>query len=56
MSHACGMPLEDVNFLNCSNTSMDHVIDNAKFKVTQFTGSSTVAEHIAKKTHGRVRI
>lgn len=56
MSHACGMPLEDVNFLNCSNPSMEHVIDHAKFKVIQFTGSSAVAEHLAKKTHGKVRI
>lgn len=43
MSQACGMPLEDVNLLNCSNQSMEHVIDKAKFKVIQFTGSSAVA-------------
>ena len=55
-SQACGMPLEDVNFINCSNESMDYVIDKADFKLIQFTGSSTVAESIAKKTHGRVRI
>lgn len=52
----CGMPAEDVNFLNCSNHGMEHVIDKAGFKVIQFTGSSKVAEHLAKKTHGRVRI
>ena len=52
----CGMPAEDINFLNCSNHGMEHVIDKANFRVIQFTGSSKVAEHIAKKTHGKVRI
>lgn len=35
---------------------MEYIIDNADFKVTQFTGSSKVAEHLANKTNGRVRI
>ena len=35
---------------------MEYVIDKADFKVTQFTGSSRVAEHIAKKTNGRVKV
>ncbi len=35
---------------------MEKVIEQANFKVIQFTGSSVVAEHLAKKTHGRVRI
>eukprot|EP00919_Chromeraceae_sp_WS-2016_P067767 GHVR01160283.1.p2 GENE.GHVR01160283.1~~GHVR01160283.1.p2 ORF type:complete len:102 (-),score=7.62 GHVR01160283.1:5339-5644(-) len=35
---------------------MEYVIDNANFKVIQFTGSSKVAEHLAKKTNGRVKI
>lgn len=55
-SQACGMPAEDVNFINCSNESMEYVIDNADFKLIQFTGSSNVAEHLAKKTNGKVRI
>lgn len=50
------MPAEDVNFINCSNESMEYVIDNADFKLIQFTGSSNVAEHLAKKTNGKVRI
>lgn len=35
---------------------MDYIIDNSNFRVVQFTGSSKVAEHIAKKTNGRVRV
>lgn len=55
-SHACGMPAEDVNFINCSNASMEKMIEKADFRVIQFTGSSQVAEHLAKKTNGKVRI
>lgn len=56
LSQSCGMPLEDVNFINCSNASMEHIIDKADFRLIQFTGSSQVAEHLSKKTHGKVRI
>lgn len=55
-TQACGMPATDVNFLNCSNQSMEYVIDHANFKVIQFTGSSKVAEHLARKTAGKIRI
>ena len=55
-TQSCGMPAEDVNFLNCSNESMEYIIDKSKFKVIQFTGSSKVAERIAQKTNGKVRI
>lgn len=50
------MPAEDVNFINCSNASMEKIIEKADFRVIQFTGSSQVAEHLAKKTNGKVRI
>lgn len=55
-SHACGMPVEDANFINCSNQSMEHIIKEADFRVVQFTGSSQVAEHLSKITRGKVRI
>lgn len=35
---------------------MSYIIDNANFGVVQFTGSSKVAEVIAKQTNGRVRL
>lgn len=55
-TQACGLPPHDVNFLNCSNQDMEYVIDHANFKVIQFTGSSRVAEHLAAKTRGKIRI
>lgn len=53
---SCGLPLNEVNFLNCSNQEMEYVIDKADFKVIQFTGSTKVAEHLAEKTKGKVRL
>jgi len=35
---------------------MEYVIDHANFKVIQFTGSSRVAEHLAVKTRGKIRV
>lgn len=55
-SQHCGMPLEDINFINCSNENMEHVINNADFKMIQFTGSSKIAEHISKLNNGKVKI
>jgi 1-pyrroline-5-carboxylate dehydrogenase len=55
-THACGLPLTDINFLNCSNSDMEYLIDHSKFRVVQFTGSSKVAEHLAVKTHGKIRV
>jgi 1-pyrroline-5-carboxylate dehydrogenase len=55
-TQACGLPLQDVNYLNCTIPDMEYVVDNANFRVIQFTGSNKVAEHLAAKTHGRVRL
>jgi 1-pyrroline-5-carboxylate dehydrogenase len=56
LTQACGLPLDNINFLNATNEDTEYVIANAGFRVIQFTGSSKVAEHLAAKTHGRVRI
>ena len=42
-SQACGLSLNDVNFLNCSNEEMEQIVRKANFRVIQFTGSSKVA-------------
>lgn len=52
----CGLNLQDINFLNCTNSDMEYVIDQANFRVLQFTGSSRVAQHLAVKTRGKIRI
>lgn len=42
-TEACGLPLNEINFLNCSNQDMEYIIENANFRVLQFTGSAQVA-------------
>ena len=35
---------------------MEHLIKNSPLRLTLFTGSSKVAEHLAKLTHGIIKI
>ena len=52
----CGMPPEDVNLIHCSGSVISSLIEEGKPKMTQFTGSSVVAEKLALLTHGRIKI
>jgi len=54
--HHCGMPKEDVDFLNCRGEVMGELINVAPIHLTQFTGSSRVAELLSQQTHGKVKI
>mmetsp|Transcript_10418 Transcript_10418/g.15652 ORF Transcript_10418/g.15652 Transcript_10418/m.15652 type:complete len:560 (-) Transcript_10418:2243-3922(-) len=54
--HHCGMPKEDVDFLNCEGLVAEKLIMSAPIQLTQFTGSSRVAEILAEKTRGKVKI
>jgi acyl-CoA reductase-like NAD-dependent aldehyde dehydrogenase len=52
----CGMPPEDMDMIHCGGRSMGELIKKAPFRVTQFTGSSGVAENLAKELHGKIRV
>lgn len=52
----CGMDPNDVDFLNCKGPVAQEVIVNTPVRITQFTGSSRVAEMLLKATNGRVKI
>uniref|UniRef100_A0A7S3LJU0 Aldehyde dehydrogenase domain-containing protein n=1 Tax=Aplanochytrium stocchinoi TaxID=215587 RepID=A0A7S3LJU0_9STRA len=54
--HACGMPLEDVDLIHSHGDTMEHLIKSAPIRLTQFTGSSMVAERLSLVTHGKVKI
>jgi len=55
--HACGMPKKDVDFLNCQGPVMTEFLSSTpSIKLTQFTGSSNVAEYLSKRFHGKVKI
>lgn len=53
----CGLPAEDVDLIHCDGQNMEQIIvQNDAIRNIQFTGSSNVAEHLAKLTNGKVRI
>ena len=54
--HACGLPLTDVDFINCDGGTMHKLLLQARPRMTLFTGSSKVAEILARDLHGRIKI
>ena len=54
--HDAGMPKEDVDLLNCRGPVAERLILDADVRLTQFTGSSRVAEMLLEKTKGKVKI
>jgi len=54
--HHCGLPKTDIDFIHCSGQVMHEFLLTAQPRVTQFTGSSKVAELLARDLHGKVKI
>lgn len=54
--HECGLPMTDVDFINCDGQVMHKLLLLAKPRMTLFTGSSKVAEILAKDLHGRIKL
>lgn len=54
--HYCGMPLGDVSLLNGHGPTMEHLIRKDAFRMTQFTGGSRVANHLAEISKGKVKV
>ncbi|MFH0891418.1 MAG: aldehyde dehydrogenase family protein [Candidatus Falkowbacteria bacterium] len=56
--HFCGLPMTDVDLIHCDGKTMNNLLREAKddLRLTQFTGSSTVAEKLAKMLNGKIRI
>jgi len=52
----CGMPVSDVDLIHCGGRAMGDLIRRGPFRVTQFTGSSQVAEQLAEELRGKIRI
>mmetsp|Transcript_4507 Transcript_4507/g.6659 ORF Transcript_4507/g.6659 Transcript_4507/m.6659 type:complete len:367 (-) Transcript_4507:40-1140(-) len=52
--HHCGMDPNDVDFLNGRGPVAQELILTAPVRLTQFTGSSKVAELLARETRGKV--
>jgi 1-pyrroline-5-carboxylate dehydrogenase len=52
----CGLPENDVSLIHTNGENMELLLGNPNLRMTQFTGSSRVAEHLSKKLHGRIKI
>jgi 1-pyrroline-5-carboxylate dehydrogenase len=57
MLHYCGLPKEDLSFLNANNgVVMEKVLIKGGARNTLFTGSQKVAEHLVKALQGKVKL
>lgn len=54
--HECGLPKEDMDFINTDGITMNKLLLEAKPHMTLFTGSSRVAEKLAGDLRGRVKL
>ncbi|CAL1368201.1 unnamed protein product [Linum trigynum] len=54
--HYCGLPEEDVDFINSDGKTMNKILMEANPRMTLFTGSSRVAEKLAVDLNGRVKL
>ncbi len=56
MLHYCGMPRTDCDLIYCGGPTFEKIYGMCPVRMTQFTGSTRVAERLAEVTHGRVRV
>ncbi|KAF8390248.1 hypothetical protein HHK36_024773 [Tetracentron sinense] len=54
--HACGLPMEDVDFINSDGKTMNKLLLEANPRMTLFTGSSRVADKLAVDLKGRIKL
>ncbi|MGD2064848.1 MAG: aldehyde dehydrogenase family protein [Dehalococcoidia bacterium] len=52
----CGVPQQDLLLIHCSGQAMEKLATNSVVQLTQFTGSSSVAERLLELTKGKCRI
>ncbi|KAL5747399.1 hypothetical protein ACOSP7_024399 [Xanthoceras sorbifolium] len=54
--HYCGLPVEDVDFINSDGKTMNKLLMEANPQMTLFTGSSRVADKLAIDLKGRIKL
>nr|ACL13549.1 delta-1-pyrroline-5-carboxylate dehydrogenase protein [Malus domestica] len=54
--HYCGLPTEDVDFINSDGQTMNKLLLEGNPRMTLFTGSSRVADKLAGDLKGRVKL
>ncbi|MBI5005129.1 MAG: aldehyde dehydrogenase family protein [Candidatus Lloydbacteria bacterium] len=53
---SCGMPKNDVALIHCDGITMEEIIKETRPAMTQFTGSSKVAQRLTFLTRGKIKI
>ncbi len=56
LMHDNRLPENNVDFIHCNGKVMEHFLLQSKPRMTQFTGSTKIAEKLSKALHGKVRI
>jgi 1-pyrroline-5-carboxylate dehydrogenase len=56
MLHHCGLPKEDLDLMHSDGPIMEKVLKQADARMTLFTGSTRVGEHLTKALNGKVRL
>lgn len=54
--HDCGLPMDDVDYINCNGEVMNELLLHSQPRMTLFTGSSVVAEKLARDLRGRIKL
>lgn len=54
--HYCGLPAEDVDFINSDGKTMNKILLEGNPRMTLFTGSSRVADKLAVDLKGRIKL
>ncbi|XP_062170068.1 probable aldehyde dehydrogenase isoform X1 [Alnus glutinosa] len=54
--HYCGLPVDDVDFINSDGRTMNKLLLEANPRMTLFTGSSKVAEKLTVDLKGRIKL
>ncbi|CAD8073641.1 unnamed protein product [Paramecium sonneborni] len=52
----CGLPEKDIDMLFADGKQTEYILKKGNFRMTQFTGSSIIAEHLTKVLNGKIRI
>jgi len=52
----CGLPKNDISLIHTNGPNMEHLLLNSNLRMTQFTGSSRVGEHLSKALSGKIKL
>jgi 1-pyrroline-5-carboxylate dehydrogenase len=53
---ACGVPKTDINLVHTNGENMEYLLTQCNLRMTQFTGSSKVANRLCRTLNGKIKI